>query len=184
MIQKERLRPLNNETAKTRGYVLYWMQSSQRALCNHALEYAADEANERGKPLLVFFGITDHFPEANERHYAFMLQGLREVGHSLEERGIKFTVRRDSPEAGAVELSREACLVVVDRGYTRIERHWRRLAAEQMDCPLIQVETNVVVPLEQASPKEEFSARTMKASGLGRKFDADAYVKKYEVKNG
>jgi len=26
--------------------------------------------------------------------------------------------------------------------------------------------------------------RTMKASGLCRKFDADAYAKKYEVKNG
>jgi hypothetical protein len=38
MIQKERLRPLNNETAKTLGYVLYWMQSPQRAFYNHAAE--------------------------------------------------------------------------------------------------------------------------------------------------
>jgi hypothetical protein len=38
MIQNERIRPLNNETAKTRDYVLYWMQSSQRTLCNHAAE--------------------------------------------------------------------------------------------------------------------------------------------------
>jgi deoxyribodipyrimidine photo-lyase len=31
-----------------------------------------------------------------------------------------------------------------------------------MDCPLIQVETNIVVPLEQASSKEEFAARTLR----------------------
>jgi hypothetical protein len=30
MIQKERVRPLNNEKEKRRDYVLYWMQASQR----------------------------------------------------------------------------------------------------------------------------------------------------------
>jgi hypothetical protein len=31
MIQKERVRPLNNEKEKRRDYVLCWMQASQRA---------------------------------------------------------------------------------------------------------------------------------------------------------
>jgi hypothetical protein len=31
MIQKERVRPLNNEKEKRGDYVLYWMQASQRA---------------------------------------------------------------------------------------------------------------------------------------------------------
>ena len=31
MIQKERVRPLNNEKEKRRDFVLYWMQASQRA---------------------------------------------------------------------------------------------------------------------------------------------------------
>jgi deoxyribodipyrimidine photo-lyase len=162
MIQKERMRPLNNQTAKSRDFVLYWMQSTQRAEYNHALEYAADEANERGKPLLVFFGLTDRYPEANLRHYAFMLEGLQEVERSLDERGIKIVVWPISPEIGVVKLTRRACLVVVDRGYTRIERRWRSFAAQRIDCPLIQVETNAIVPLEQASPKEEFAARTIR----------------------
>jgi deoxyribodipyrimidine photo-lyase len=162
MIQKERVRPLNNEKEKRRDYVLYWMQASQRAECNHALEYAAGQANDRGKPLVVFFGLTENFPEANERHYAFLLDGLREVGRSLEARGIRFVLRHISPEAGAVLLSRRADLAVVDRGYLRIEREWRDQAAQKIDCPLIQVETNAVVPLEQASPKEEFAARTIR----------------------
>jgi deoxyribodipyrimidine photo-lyase len=49
------------------------------------------------KPLVVFFGITDRFPEANERHYYFMLEGLREVKASLEKRGIQMVVRHESP---------------------------------------------------------------------------------------
>jgi len=66
------------------------------------------------------------------------------------------------PPSGVIELSRRACLVVVDRGYLRIERAWRSEVARSIDCPLVQVETNVVVPLEQASPKEEYAARTIR----------------------
>jgi deoxyribodipyrimidine photo-lyase len=162
MIQRERIRPLNNETEKSRDYILYWMQASQRAEYNHALEYAVDEANKKNKPLVVFFGLTEKFPEANERHYAFMLEGLKDVGQTLEDRGIRFVIGRKSPEVGVVEMARGACLAVVDRGYLRIEREWRNRAADAVDCPLIQVETNVVVPLEQASPKEEYAARTIR----------------------
>ncbi len=162
MIHRERIRPLNNEKPRSRDYVLYWMQASQRAECNHALEYAAGQANARGKPLVVFFGLTERFPEANERHYAFMLEGLRETRRTLEERGIRFVLRRQPPDEGAVRMARRADLAVVDRGYLGIERRWRAEAARKISCPLVQVETNVVVPLEQASPKEEYAARTIR----------------------
>jgi deoxyribodipyrimidine photo-lyase len=162
MIQKERVRPLNNEQEKSRDFVLYWMQASQRVEYNHALEYAAGQANARGKPLVVYFGLTEKFPEANERHYAFMLEGLRETGRTLEERGVRFVIRHQSPDLGAIRMSRRADLTVVDRGYLRMERQWREEVARGIDCPLIQVETNVVVPLEQASPKEEYAARTIR----------------------
>jgi len=162
MIQRERVRPLNNEREKSRGYVLYWMQASQRAEYNHALEYAAEQANARRKPLVVYFGLTEKFPEANERHYAFLLEGLKETARSLADRGVRFVLRNVSPEEGAVALSRWADLAVVDRGYLSVERQWREAAARRVDCPLIQVETNAVVPLEQASPKEEFAARTIR----------------------
>jgi deoxyribodipyrimidine photo-lyase len=162
MIQKERVRPLNNEKEKRRDYVLYWMQASQRTEYNHALEYATEQANARGKPLVVFFGLTEKFPEANARHFAFMLEGLKEVARSLDKRGIRFVVRHRSPEVGAVEMARRANLAVVDRGYLRVERQWRDRAAQKIDCPLVQVEANVIVPLEQASPKEEFAARTIR----------------------
>ena len=87
MIQKERIKALNKKGIKKGAYVLYWMQASQRAEYNHALEYAILKANELRQPIIVFFGITDHFPEANERHYTFMLEGLKEVKQSLEKRG-------------------------------------------------------------------------------------------------
>ncbi len=138
------------------------MQASQRTEYNHALEYAISKANDLRQPLIVFFGLTDQFPEANERHYYFMLEGLREVKRSLEERGIRMVIRHQSPEQGAVKVAREASLAVTDRGYLRIQKEWRSYAAGRMECPLIEVETDVVVPVEETSPKEEYAAATLR----------------------
>ena len=162
MIQKERIQNLNQKQIQEGNYVFYWMQASQRTEYNHALEYAVLKANELNKPLIVFFGITDDFPEANERHYYFMLEGLREVGSSLKKRGINFVVQNISSEKGAISLSNDACLVVVDRGYLKIQRKWRKDVAEKIDCQLIQVETDVIIPIETVSNKEEYAARTIR----------------------
>ncbi|MDH7487993.1 MAG: deoxyribodipyrimidine photo-lyase [Anaerolineae bacterium] len=162
MIQPERVHILNRKPERPGQYVLYWMQASQRAEYNHALEYALHLANQRNKPLVVGFGLTDTFPEANLRHYRFMLEGLRETQAALRERGIQMAVRLGQPDDVAVELAHAAALAVTDRGYLRIQRRWRASAAERMACPLIQVEGDVVVPVETASAKEEYSAATLR----------------------
>jgi deoxyribodipyrimidine photo-lyase len=71
-------------------------------------------------------------------------------------------VRRGAPDAVAAELAREACLAVTDRGYLRIQREWRARAARSIACPLVQVESDVVVPVESASHQEEYSAATLR----------------------
>jgi len=160
--QSERIKPLNRRPVGNAGLVVYWMQASQRARWNPALEYAIQQANELDRPLVVYFGLTDDYPEANERHYRFMLQGLAETQQLLKERGIGLIVQRGSPEKGIVGLGRDACLVAVDRGYLRFQVEWRKYAADRLDCPLMQVESDAVVPVEVASPKEEFTAATFR----------------------
>jgi len=88
MIQPERIKPLNRRPLGNGHLVVYWMQASQRTRWNHALEYSIQQANELGRPLVVYFGLTDDYPEANERHYRFMVQGLAETRRLLRERGI------------------------------------------------------------------------------------------------
>jgi deoxyribodipyrimidine photo-lyase len=162
MIQQQRIQLLNTQAVRSGDYVVYWMQASQRVLDNHALEFAIQKANELHKPLVVFFGLTDSFPEANQRHYVFMLEGLQEMTKSLEKRGIPFIIQHISPEKGILLLAKDASLVVVDRGYLRIQREWRNQAAKHLHCPLIQVETDVVVPIETVSQKEEYAAATIR----------------------
>jgi deoxyribodipyrimidine photo-lyase len=161
-IQKERIKALNSQGPKQGRYVLYWMQSFVRTECNHALEYSVERANALDLPLLVFFGLTDRYPNANLRHYRFLLEGLEEAKGSLEDRGIRMIVQHVSPDLGAIALSEGAAMTVVDRGYTRELKAWRRKVSERVDCLLIQVESNVVVPVEAASMKEEYSAATIR----------------------
>lgn len=154
---------------KKSGGLIAGMYCSQKSEFNHALEYAIEKANKLNKPLLVYFGLTDSFPEANERHYHFMLEGLKEVQKALADRYIKVVIRHSPPEDGAVDLARKASLIVVDRGYLKIQRRWRDHVAG-VNCPLIEVESDAVVPVETASPQEEYSAATFRPK-VNKKLD-------------
>jgi len=161
-VETTRIKALNEHSIRKREYVLCWMQASQRAEYNQALEYAGYLANEQNLPLVIYFGLTENYPSAKERHYAFMLEGLRYTRRILEQRGAKLVIQRGSPETGIVPLAQKAAAVVVDCGYTRIQRYWRKIAAEMIDSPLIEVECDVVIPVHEVSQKEEYAAATIR----------------------
>jgi len=137
------------------------MQSSQRTEYNHSLIYAVEEANKRNQPLLVAFGLTE-FPEANTRHYKFMLNGLIQVQEKLQGLGAGLGFKFGIPSSVCLEYSRKASLTVLDRGYLKINREWYEEISRRASCPVVQVESNAVVPVEDASDKEEYSAATIR----------------------
>jgi deoxyribodipyrimidine photo-lyase len=147
------------------------MQSAQRSEYNHALEYAIEQANQLEKPMVVVFCLVCNYPEANERHYCFMLEGLKEAQKSLEQRGIRMVILQESPESGVVRLAKRAALVVVDAGQLRIQRKWRKKVAGLIGCPLVEIETNLIVPVEVASGKEDYSAGTFRPK-INRQLDS------------
>jgi deoxyribodipyrimidine photo-lyase len=163
MIQNTRINCLNDLEPRPAGrFVLYWMQQSQRTVCNHALECAVQTANDLKLPLAVVFGLTADYPDANLRHYVFMLQGLREVASGLDERGIQFVLRYGSPPEVALAAGRKAAVIVCDRGYLRHQREWRRRVAREADCRVVQVESDLIVPVRVVSDKAEYAARTIR----------------------
>jgi deoxyribodipyrimidine photo-lyase len=159
----DRVQPLNDRGLRAEGrYVLYWMQQSQRARHNPALERALRHANAEGLPLLVVFGLMDDYPEANLRHYTFMLEGLRETEQRLADRGLQMVVRHGDPDAVALQYAEEAAVLVTDRGYLRHQKQWRSRVAAEAPCRVEQVEGDVVVPVETATDKAEYAARTIR----------------------
>ncbi len=160
--ESERVHWLAEREVRQGKYVLYWMQASVRAEWNPALEHAICEANRLEKPLLVCFGLTDDYPDASARHYRFLVEGLAAAASGLERRNIKLVVRKGHPPEVARGLAKDACSVIVDRGYLRHLRKWRKSLVEKVKAPVIEVEGDVVVPVETASDKREYAARTIR----------------------
>jgi deoxyribodipyrimidine photo-lyase len=161
MLENSRVRAINDKPLKQGKYTLYWMQSSQRVRYNQALNYAIETANKLKQPLLVAFGITD-FPEANNRHYKFMLEGLIETQNTLLELGAGVLFQVKPPVQLINELSNKASILVLDQGYLRSIKKWYKKILPLIKCKAIQVESNVIVPVEIASNKEEYSAATFR----------------------
>lgn len=161
-IHHSRIQVLNGLDLRKADFVLYWMQQSQRAEYNHALEYAVQQANQTDQAVLVVFGLMDDYPEANLRHYTFMLEGLKETQQSLGRRGIQLIVQKGHPADIALAIGRRASLIVCDRGYLRHQCQWRQAVARKANCRVVQVESDVVVPVEVVSGKAEYAARTIR----------------------
>ena len=71
-------------------------------------------------------------------------------------------VQRGSPDDVALKLAKKAALVVTDRGYLNIQKKWRERVADEATCKVVQIEGDVVVPVELASDKREYAARTLR----------------------
>jgi len=161
-IHPEQISELNSKPTSKGRFGLYWMQAAQRAHWNHALEHAIGLANGQGLPLVVLFCLVDDFPEANLRHYRFMLEGLVETQKDLEKKDIKLVVRLGQPQKLVPEMAAKAAWVVTDAGHLRIQRTWRQEVAARLSLTMVEVETNCIVPVKAASEKENFSAGTLR----------------------
>ena len=148
-------------------HVVYWMQQAQRIHFNHALNHAIQLANQKHLPLLVFFGLTTDYPDANERHFAFMLEGLQEVKAILEHFHISFVIRLVSPEKGVIQYLNHAHALVMDYGYLRHQKKWRKDVLDEAkihfpDLRIDMVDTDAIVPVRVASEKAEYGAYTLR----------------------
>jgi deoxyribodipyrimidine photo-lyase len=138
------------------------MQRAQRATDNPALDVAIVAANELRKPVAVFFGLHPKYPNANQRHYAFLIQGLEETRRRIEARGAAF-VFRPFPDYDLLRFCAEVkpSLVVGDENPMREPEAWRQSAARKLTIPFWTVDADVVAP-SKLFPKEEYAARTLR----------------------
>ncbi len=142
--------------------VVYWMQRAQRGVDNPALDVAIAAANELQRPVVVFFGLHPRYPNANLRHYSFLLEGLRETAKRIEQRGAIF-VFRPYPQHNLIRFCEEvkAALVIGDENPMRAPEGWRQSAAAKLRVPFWTVDADVVVPTKLFA-KEEYAARTLR----------------------
>jgi deoxyribodipyrimidine photo-lyase len=139
------------------------MQRSQRGLDNPALNLAIAIGNEVGRPVLAVFGLTADYPEAQRRHYRFLVEGLVDASADLTARGVPLVVRLGRPDQVVPGVAEEvgASLVVGDENPVRVGQKWREAVAQRLKVPFYVVDADVVVPTS-LFPREEFAARTLR----------------------
>ncbi len=91
-----------------------------------------------------------------------MLEGLESVEARLTELGIPLAIRLGQPDEACLALARDAASIVCDRGYLRPHRAWVNSVRRSATCKVVQVEGDVVVPVEKVSDKREYAARTIR----------------------
>jgi deoxyribodipyrimidine photo-lyase len=140
--------------------VVYWMQRTQRALDNPALEVAVQAANALGKPCVVFFAPVPFYPHANLRHYRFLSQGIPAIAADLKKRSVGFVLRR-FPDHHLLKFCDEVrpALVIGDENPMREPEHWRQKVAGLLRVPFWTVDTDVIVP-SKLLMKEQYGAYT------------------------
>jgi deoxyribodipyrimidine photo-lyase len=142
--------------------VVYWMQRSQRAIDNPALDTAVAVANLLGKAVVVFLAPVPFYPNSNLRHLAFLQQGIADIANGLKRRRIGFVLRR-YPEHHLLKFCDEvrAALVIGDENPMRNPESWRQKATGRLRVPFWTVDSDVIVPTKLML-KEQFSARTIR----------------------
>ncbi len=147
------------------GCVVYWMQRAQRAYSNQALDSAVEFANRLKLPLAVIFNLVKNYGSSTERHYNFMLNGLRETEESVREMGAAFFICETDGDVHDSVIKSVAALkgaiLVSDENPLKIPELWREKTALELPVPFVTVDADVIVPSSLFS-REEYSARTLR----------------------
>eukprot|EP00971_Amphidinium_carterae_P034993 689030-Amphidinium_carterae.1 len=156
------------------GTVIYWMSRDQRAHDNWALIRAQEIALEVGASLRVVFCLVPKFLDATFRHYDFLLRGLHETATELARVNIAFELRFGEAQTElpkVVKAAKPVRAVVCDMSPLRVPKRWTSSVAKvltSMAVPLLQVDAHNVVPVWEASEKQEVGARTIRKKIMGR----------------
>jgi deoxyribodipyrimidine photo-lyase len=142
--------------------VVYWMQRSQRATDNAALDLAVRLGNELGKPVVAFFAPVPFYPGANQRNLRFLAEGVPDIVEGLSRRRVGFCFR-PYPEHSLVKFCEQEhpAMVVGDENPLREPEEWRQRVTDSLRVPFWTVDADVIVP-SRLLEKEHYGARTIR----------------------
>lgn len=144
--------------------VLYIMSRDQRLHDNHALLIAQNKAIELTLPLIVGFALYPKSTKRAKEYVDFMLDGLQELSLALQQHNIPLVVQVGNPfevYRDFVNQYRPAA-VYFDMSPLQLPTKLRLQFAKQAEQPVYVVDTHNIVPLWQASNKQEYAARTFR----------------------
>jgi deoxyribodipyrimidine photo-lyase len=154
----------NTVTESHNTCVIYVMSRDQRVQDNFALLEAQKKAQQLQVPLGVVFCLHHGKNGRAREHYAWMLEGLKQVEKDLAAKGIPFMLLvgkpADSLKGVLHHLKPDA--IYFDMNTLRGPVRLQVVIAEIAKCPMYVVDTHNIVPVWEMSTKQEFAARTIR----------------------
>ena len=144
--------------------VLYWMIRDKRVNDNWALLEAQKIALKNNVPLIVCFNYYNKYSQANNRHYQFLFDGLKEVHSSLSKLNIQFHLLQGKSDQAIPKFIDKYTVghLVVDFSPLRVYKNRLNKVLQKTAIPVSQVDAHNIVPVWQASEKKEFAAYTIR----------------------
>lgn len=167
---KKRLRVLQGDDGvlhrECKG-VLYWMWRDKRVQDNWALIYSQKVALQLNVPLQVCVAVPPSLGELTLRHYSFILAGLKEVASECQELNIGFHLVSGEPTevlTPSFLAKHNIGLIVADFSPLRYHREWVEGVVKCLpgQVSIHQVDAHNIVPVWEASDKQEYGARTIR----------------------
>lgn len=158
-----RINTLNSHAIRE-GTVVYAMTREQRVRDNWAIIFAQDVSIELSSPLCVALCIDTAALLKNHKQYTFQINAIAELQFALARKNIPLAILDGSPMATLQEFLQEnfCGALVTDFSPLLADRRWQQQLSSQIDCPFFVVDSHNVVPASFASPKQEYSARTIR----------------------
>ena len=161
------MRPLNSNPVEGKC-VLYVMSRDQRVADNFALVAAQQTALELHVPLAVIFCLQPHNPDSKHprarEHYQWMIKGLHHVEADLADVGIPFMmlIGKASERLSGMIHHTQPAAVYFDNNPLRGPRALQANVAKNNRTAVFVVDNHNIVPVWEASDKQEYAARTMR----------------------
>lgn len=121
-----------------------------RATENPALDVALTAAKQYRLPVLVYQGLSERYPYANDRHHLFILQGARDVDRQLRARGVRYVFHLERQGARGPylrQLADAAAVVITEELPVDPLRRWTHELATRVATPTFCVDTACIVPM-------------------------------------
>ena len=159
----DRIRHLKNGVFNGSS-VLYWMVRDKRVSDNWALLEAQKIALKNNVPLIVCFNNYNKYSQANNRHYQFLFDCLKEVHSSLSKLNIQFHLLQGKSDQAIPKFIDKYKVghLVVDFSPLRVYKNRLNKVLQKTAIPVSQVDAHNIVPVWQASEKKEFAAYTIR----------------------
>lgn len=154
--------------------VVYWCSRAIRVHENPALQHAYELALKDQAQLEVRFYALKSFPYANARNMHFLLSGLKEMAESLFELNIELKVElNDVTSAFSKDIDNIHSIITEHHSLTpmRIKHAEVNQLCSNKNVPFVRINTSLVVPVQIASDKLEYAARTFRPKIL-KKYQA------------